>query len=256
MLFGFDQSTWLLIFIRLGSLLAVMPFVPTQQLPPQIRVAMAAMLAFLLAPGLPPMDAASLPWLGLVRLVFTEVSIGLLLGFVCRLIFHGLEIAGGLLATETGLNAATIFNPLQSTPTPVTTMILHWLGMMLWLTLDLHHWMITALRRSYDLIPMGGGHLNEGLWLEMVARTGALFGIGLQIAAPVVATGFLVTLIFSLLGRAVPQMNSFTESFSVRLMVGLTVFGLSVRFMSEHIINYLRRLPEDFLKIAGLLGGA
>jgi flagellar biosynthetic protein FliR len=68
------------------------------------------------------------------------------------------------------------------------------------------------------------------------------------------AVSFIISLVFSVLGRAVPQMNVFSESFSVRPLVGLSVFGLTLDLMSEHIVNYLRRLPEDMLQVAQLLG--
>ncbi len=55
------------------------------------------------------------------------------------------------------------------------------------------------------------------------------------------AVSFIISLVFAVLGRAVPQMNVFTESFAVRPLVGLSVFGLTLELMSEHIINYLRQ---------------
>jgi hypothetical protein len=48
-------------------------------------------------------------------------------------------------------------------------------------------------------------------------------------------------------------MNVFHESFAVRTLAGLSVFGLTLQLMSQHIINYLRRLPEDMLSVAHLL---
>jgi len=87
-----------------------------------------------------------------------------------------------------------------------------------------------------------------------VARSGKVFVIALQIAAPVMAVSFLVTLVFAVLGRAVPQMNVFSESFPVRTLLGLTSLGLTCTFMGQHIANYLRRLPEDMLNVARLAG--
>jgi flagellar biosynthesis protein FliR len=52
----------------------------------------------------------------------------------------------------------------------------------------------------------------------------------------------------------VPQMNVFSESFSVRLLAGMTVFGLTCQLMAQHIANYLQRLPEDVLRVAQLVG--
>jgi hypothetical protein len=49
-------------------------------------------------------------------------------------------------------------------------------------------------------------------------------------------------------------MNVFHESFTIRTLAGLSVFGLTLQLMSQHIINYLRRLPEDMLSVAQLLG--
>jgi flagellar biosynthetic protein FliR len=73
-------------------------------------------------------------------------------------------------------------------------------------------------------------------------------------AAPMIATSFLLNLIMAVLGRAVPQMNVFTESFAFRALAGLTVFGLTLNLMAQHIMNFLRRLPEDVLRVAQLLG--
>ena len=60
---------------------------------------------------------------------------------------------------------------------------------------------------------------------------------------------------FSVIGRAVPQMNIFVESLAFRILAGLMVFGLSLNLMAQHIVNYLRRLPEDLVRVAQLLGG-
>ena len=67
------------------------------------------------------------------------------------------------------------------------------------------------------------------------------------------AASFLVTLLFSLLGRAVPQMNEFSESFPVRTIAGLAVFGLTCSLLAQHIANQLNRIPEDFLRVAHIL---
>jgi flagellar biosynthetic protein FliR len=71
--------------------------------------------------------------------------------------------------------------------------------------------------------------------------------------APVLATSFLVTVTFSLLGRAVPQMNVFGESFPVRTISGLAVFGLTCNLLAQHIVNHLNRIPQDFLRVAEML---
>jgi flagellar biosynthetic protein FliR len=124
---------------------------------------------------------------------------------------------------------------------------------MLWLSLDMHHWMLLGFQKTYAYLPIGSAHLSQAFLVDIVARTSGIFGIALQLAAPLLAVSFIISLVFAVLGRAVPQMNVFAESFAVRPLVGLSVFGLTLDLMSQHIVNYLRRLPEDMLKVSQLL---
>jgi flagellar biosynthesis protein FliR len=248
-------TTWFLVFTRVGALLTVLPMFSTAMFPVQLRVALGAMVAILVTPLLPAVAADGLSiWL-LGKLLFMEVSIGLLLGFVCRFVFYALEIAGVFIAAEMGLSLPQEFNQLVSGTTMAPGLMLYWIALMTLLSLDLHHWMIAGLQKSYVLVPFGGAHLHEALLGDVISRSGKVFVLALQIAAPVMAVSFLVTLVFAVLGRAVPQMNVFSESFPVRTLAGLVSFGLTCTFMGQHIANYLRRLPEDMLTVARLAGG-
>ena len=250
-----DLTNWFLVFVRAGALLAVFPLFSAPNVPVLLRVALGAMVAFLLAPLLPALPLTHLSLWALLRLLFVELSIGLVLGFVCRMVFFAVEMAGGLIATDMGLMLSSNFNPLASNVTTAPAMLLYWLTAMLLFSLDLHHWMLAGFQRSYVLIPAGGAHLGQAVLGDVILRTSRVFVVGLQISAPVMAVSFVITLVFSLLGRAVPQMNVFSESFSVRTLAGFTVFGMTFNLMAQHIANYLRRLPDDFLRVAQLMGG-
>jgi flagellar biosynthetic protein FliR len=105
------------------------------------------------------------------------------------------------------------------------------------------------------VLPMGGAHLSSPLFSDIVGFTAGIFVVALQIAAPVLAVSFVVTLVFSVLSRAVPQMNVFILSFPFRIIGGLVVFGFTLQLTAQHVINYLNRLPDDLLNLAQLLGG-
>jgi flagellar biosynthetic protein FliR len=249
----FSFIAWFLVFARAGALVAVFPLFSATSVPVHLRVGLAALIAFLAAPFVAVPASVSSFWT-LAGFMFTEVSVGLLLGFICRLIFFAVDLAGGIVATEMGLMLSSTFNPLTSAALPVPATILFWLAMMLLLCLNLHHWIIGAFQHAYVLVPVGGAHMSEGLALEVIKRTGEIFQVALQMSAPVMAVSFVITLIFSVLSRAVPKMNVFAESFSVKSLAGLAVFGFTCHLMAQHIENYLRRLPEDMVRIAHLLG--
>ena len=249
-----DLVTWMLVFTRCSAMLAIFPVFSTSYIPVQLRVALGALLAYFIAATLPPLAVAGLTIWGLIGLMAMEACVGLLLGFVGRILFYALDAAGNVMATEMGLMLATDFNPLSNARTDAPAVILNFLAMTLFLSLDLHHWFLLGLQRTYSFVPIGGAHLSAAMLSDVVERTGSLFLIAVQIAAPVIAVSFIITMVFAVLGRAVPQMNVFTESFAFRTMAGLIVFGLTLQLMAQHITNYLHRLPEDVLRVAQLIG--
>jgi flagellar biosynthetic protein FliR len=251
-----DLTDWSFVYLRIIAWLSVFPLFSMANIPVRLRLALAAMVAFLITPTLP--SAVEVPdgMIGVVGWMAMEIAIGLLLGFICRMIFFIVEFAGSVAAMEVGLNMAAGMNPFSSARSEVPSIMLFYLAAMLFLTLDLHHWLLYGLQRTYQILPIGGARLQEPLFHDMVLRTGQVFLYGILMAAPIVAVAFLINLVFSLLGRAVPQMNIFIESFAFRILAGLIVFGFTVNLMAQHIVNILKRLPEDMLRVSGLLNGA
>jgi len=248
-----DPIVWMLVFARMSALLAIFPVFSASYFPAHLRVGLGALLAFFTASTLPPVSLQGVGLGGLVGLFAMEVCVGLLLGFVGRLLFYALDVAGTVMATEMGLQMASDFNPFNDARSGAPGTVLNFLAIALFMSLYMHHWLLIGLQRTYDILPIGAAHLSEGLLTAMTNRTTGVFIAAVEIAAPVIAVSFVVTLVFSLLGRAVPQMNVFTESFAFRSLAGLMVFGLTLNLMAEHITNYLHQLPEDMLRIAQLL---
>ncbi len=249
-----DFYTFALVFLRMGAFLYVLPFFSATNFPHTLRVALGVLTALLIAPLLPPLALGKLSMFGLVGLMAQETSIGLLLGFVARMVFYAADLAGNIIATEIGLNMGTIMNPLSQSSSPIPGTILFFLAAVVMLTLDLHHWILAGFQQTYLVLPVGGAHLNEALFTAVMTHTSRIFVVGLQIAAPVLAVSFVVTLVFAVLSRAVPQMNVFILSFSFRIVGGLSVFGFTLHLTAQHVMNYLRRLPEDMMGLAQLIG--
>jgi flagellar biosynthetic protein FliR len=251
-----DYYNWMLVFMRISAFLLMLPFFSMVNFPVTMRVALGALASLLIAPLLPPVALGKMDFISLFGLMFQEVSIGMLLGFVARLIFFAVDLAGNIIATEMGLNMASIFDPMTQQSGQVTSTVLFFLATVVMLSLDLHHWVLMGFERTYSVLPIGGAHLNAALFESLVSQTGQIFMIALQISAPVMAASFVITLVFAMLGRAVPQMNVFAESFGFRIVGGLIVFGFTLNLTAQHVTNYLQRLPDDLLVVAQMMGGA
>lgn len=250
-----DFYNWMLVFLRIGAFLMVLPFFSVVNFPVTLRVALAALAALLLAPLLPPFSFNELNFVQLLGVMLQELSIGLLLGFVSRMVFYAVDLAGNIVATQMGFNLAAVLDPASNQSEQALGTVLFFLASMVMLTLDLHHWVLVGFERTYSVLPMGGAHLSGALFETLVSQTSGIFVVALQISAPVIAVAFVITLVFAVWGRAVPQMNVFAESFGIRIIGGLIVFGFTLQLTAQYVINYLNRLPDDLLAVAQMLGG-
>lgn len=250
-----ELQNWIFAFVRAGAFLTLLPVFSAASVPVTLRVLLAAMLAFLVGPTLGPVPASPGFFSSIGRLV-AEALIGLTLGFTTRLVFGAFEVAGQLITSELGLNLSSIVNPISTAPTQAPGMMLFLLATVLMFALDLHHWLIVGFVKSYAVLPVGGAHLREAVFEHLLKQTANMFVIAIQMAAPIMAVSFVVTLVFSVLGRAVPQMNVFSESFALRITAGLVVFALTLPLIAEHMSNALRRMPDDVLRVAQWLGAA
>lgn len=250
-----NYYNWLLVFLRASAFLLVLPFFSMANFPVTMRVAVGALMALLITPLLPAFPMGRLDLFSLLGVMIQEVSVGLLLGFVTRLIFYTVELAGSIIASEIGLNLASILDPMTEQSSQITGTVLVFLATVVMLTLNLHHWMLLGFERTYTVLPIGGAHLNSALFETIVAQTSRIFTLALQISAPVMAASFVITVVFAMLSRAVPQMNIFTEMYGFRVAGGLIVFGFTLELTAQYVVNYLHRLPDDMLAVAQMLGG-
>ncbi len=249
-----DLYTWMLVFLRVSAFLLMLPFFSATNLPATLRVALAAVAALLLTPVLPPAAMGGLPFFSVFGVMAQEIFVGLLLGFMARMIFYTVDLAGSVVASELGLNMASILDPFSQGSSQIPGTVLFYLATLVMLTLNLHHWLLVGFERSYSVLPIGGAHLHGEMFEIVSGEISRMFVVALEVAAPVMAVSFVISVVFGILSRAVPQMNVFILSFSFRIVGGLIVFGFVLQLAAQHVVNYFHRLPADLLNLAQWTG--
>jgi len=241
---------WMMVFLRGLGVVMLIPTLGSRPLPIMMRVAISALLATILY-GLVP-RAVALPTGngGLIVVVVGEVMLGLIMGYIGRLIFSAVDMTGRVVTQEIGLSAA----PGMDAPTPATEPLAAFLstfaGVMFFL-LGGHLGALSAFARSFDLAPAGAPTFSPLAIEYLVAGTGRVIELGFRMAAPFIAMNFLITLAFSVLGRAVPKMSVFIMSFSLRVLMGFTLLAGSGALLARYLAPEFKQLPYQMLEIIG-----
>jgi flagellar biosynthetic protein FliR len=225
------QQIWAgaLVFSRTGSMLMVLPGIGESSVPPRIRLAFAFMLALCLgpiaAPTLPPEPSAVD---GTAFYIAREVLIGLTIGGLLRVFLSALTTAGEFVSLQTTLAFAQTTNPTQAQPGTTISTFLTLMGLTLIFDTDLHRLFIAAMAHSYTLFPPTKGlPLNDAgqLAIQTVSKS---FALGLQLAAPVVVFSIVFNIATGLIGRVMPQFQIFFVATPLSLLLGLSIFALSL----------------------------
>ena len=236
-----------LVFARLGAIVMLLPGIGETFIPPRIRLAFALSLALMMfplvartAPALPA-DAG-----GMVGAVLKELFIGLMIGGVLRLFMTSLAAAGEIVSLQTTLSFAQTANPMQAQPTATLGTFLGMMGIVLIFATDLHHLFVAAIVHSFELFPFSRAVPVADAGQLAIQTVGRSFGLGLQLAAPVVVFSLIFNIATGLVGRVMPQFQVFFVATPLNVLLGLSVFALSLGVIGMVWVDRYRDLIGMF----------
>jgi flagellar biosynthetic protein FliR len=218
-----------LIFLRVGSLVMLLPAISDNVVPPRARLAFALMVSLCLGPianpTLPPMPQTVGEMGGQV---FKELFIGLGLGALLNIMMSALAVAGEVMAIQTTLAFAQTANPIQAQPGNSISSFLAVTAVALIFATNLDHMFIGAMARSYQLFPpMKPPPINDAALAEIRAMGGA-FALGIQLAAPVIVFSIVFNVASGLIGRLIPQFQIFFAVAPLTVLLGLSIVMMSL----------------------------
>jgi flagellar biosynthesis protein FliR len=241
---------YLLVFARSGSMLMLLPPLADANVPSRVRLVLALALTMALAPTV----SASYPQVaphslaGLFVLIGQEVTIGVLIGTLARIIMSAISIAGFLIASQMGLSYAEALDPTsRGQQGAVVGNFISMLAVVLIFGANLHHLAIGAVAGSYHLVPPGTAIPTGDMAELAVSTVSGAFALGFQLSAPFLVFGFAVNAGFGVMARMMPQLQVFFVAMPVNILVGFVVMTLLLGSMMTIFLNYYSTQMGAFL---------
>ena len=235
------------IFTRLTGLFMSAPLFSTLPIPMQVKIWLAATIAFILFPivqyNTQFVAPNSVPALTLI--LIKEFFIGFVIGYCANILFVGIELGVNMFAVQMGLSADQALNPTSGGQSPVITQAYTFLATMIFLILGAHQWLFSALYNSFKSMPVGYVlSFSPQILGHIVSISGQIFGVGLSIALPIFGVLFITDVLLGFTSKMMPQMNIFMVSIPLKIYLGLLLSLMFARPMAE----YIAVIIENFLK--------
>ena len=247
--------TYFLIFVRLGSLFLMTPFFGSTTYPAKVKVFLGLILAFVVFPSIPPLTNLPDHPLAFAFLVAKEISVGLIVGFSCQIVFHGIQMAGHFIGHQMMFRMVNVLDPESNIQVSIIGQVEFLVAILLFLTINGHHWLLKAMIDSFELVPLGTVNIAFASVLkEFDHLFGLLFVIAFQVAAPAAGTLFLTRLCLGFLARVMPQMNVFIVGMPLYVGVGLLTTGMSLGLVYVMFERYFANMVSEVYTLLHLMG--
>ena len=231
-------TAFMLAFARVGTLVMLLPGLGERMIPVRVRLAIALLLTLVFLPVAQPLLPSASPIAGLL----IEIAIGLMLGFMVRLIVAALQTTGLIIAQDLGLSFAQSVDPTAGSQGTSLANLLALLGATLVFTSDLHHLAISAIGASYQRLPPGALP-DVGDAASMAMRTMATgFALAVKIAAPFAVFAIVFNIGLGVLSRMMPSLQVFFIALPASVLLGMLMLFAVIGVMMNVYLDELGAL--------------
>lgn len=223
--------TAFLIFCRVGTCLMIAPGYSRSNIPAQVRLFLAVAVTLMLFPLLdasvrPLVEGASSPTI--IRLIWSELMVGLVIGLTARVFFLALETMATLMASAIGLTTigGTVDDGEQ---VPALVPLITVSAIVLFFLTDQHWELLRGLVSSYRVWLPATGITGETGFLQLVDHLSQAFTLALRVASPFVIYAAIVNFAIGLANKLTPTIPVYFISIPFVLFGGLLLVYLTGR---------------------------
>ncbi|MBD3169303.1 MAG: flagellar type III secretion system protein FliR [candidate division Zixibacteria bacterium] len=243
-------EVFLLVLARISGMFFISPFFGNKSVPVKVKMIIALSVTIIALPLIPtPEKAVKGDIIEILLIVAQEVSFGAMLGFVANFIFMAMHVAGHVIGFQMGFAIVNVIDPATQTQVSIIAEFKYFMAMLIYLAINGHHFLISAVVQSFQLIAPGQMSFVQASGSLIARMSMNIFVIGMKIAAPAMITLFLVSLALGIIARTVPQMNVFIVGFPVKIAAGLMIIAAGLPYFGSLFSKFMTQMEADLTNL-------
>ncbi|KRQ87044.1 Flagellar biosynthetic protein FlhB [Caloramator mitchellensis] len=245
-----DFLVFFLASVRIVAMIMTSPVFSVRQIPAMIKIGLSLILAILASAIINTSMAGVINNnFDLLFHIARELIIGISLGYVATLIFNAIRVSAQLMDFNIGFSMSQYFDPSTSSASTPLERFFNWFALIVFLSLNFHHIILSAILKSFEVVPLNNLAINSNLFLVIIDTFAKGFYIAMQLAAPVVIVVFITDFTLGLVNRAVPQINIFILGLPIKTLVGLFAVSTILPGLTHIYVKIFEGLSGDLIKI-------
>ena len=246
---------FVIVLTRLSGIMLIAPFFTGGYMPLQIRAVFTLFATLALTQALPLGDIPlELDLSTITTILLFEVLFGLVVGFSALCVFAGIQLAGQTIAFKMGFMMVNMIDPQSQVNMPMISFLLNFIGLLLFLMINGHHWFLLAVQESFATLPVGGFVLSGPLLNQIVGFSSSIFLIGVKIAAPVIVIIFVIDVVIGIVGRTAPQIHVIVVGMPLKILAGFATMSVSFYFLPRYLESLFLSLSRT-IRALTMVGG-
>ena len=212
--------------LRLSAAIVFMPFFGSVAIPPQIKALLVLVATAVMYPVIhfvPP----DLTVFTVAQMALSEVMLGLVMGLCLQFVFEAVQLAGQISGFQLSFSLVNVIDPQTNVDTPVLANLHQLCMLMIFLRLNVHHWMLRAVEASFEKVPPGSVTFGIEQVRTLFHAAGGMFLAGVQLAAPVILATMVLDVTVGFVSKAAPQLPALFLSVPLKSLLGYVVLGLA-----------------------------
>jgi flagellar biosynthetic protein FliR len=155
------------------------------------------------------------------------------MGIATNIVFEAVQLSGQVLGVQMGYSLVNILDPQSQVDTTVIPVFYQTMAVLLFIRMDVFYWLLRAVGKSFVYLPPGATHLS-GLFTRAVLSTGGqMFGLGVQIAAPVLSATLVTDILLGLLGKASTTMPLIVLGPAIKSLLGIAILIATLKYWPD-----------------------